>query len=421
MIGFKKVPTKLVIGIFFFLIALIFLLYLDLNSGQPPAEEEIIYSENIEDVPLEVASQQTYEVKDGEILSIIFEKFKVPLNTQYKIYSLEDANLVTNIRPGNKIIFSYFGEKLTNIGIVKDKLSSIEISIGKKIELRKIKNAVETISSYAGGTISSSFYEDALASGMPDSVIMDLAYIFGWDIDFVFDIREGDTFSVIYETPYSKGEKIKNGDILIAEFTNQDKTYVANRFIDQDNKKGYFDENGENMQKAFLRAPLEFSYISSHFNPNRMHPVLHTIRAHNGVDYAAPTGSPVRATGSGSVEFAGVRNGCGKEIVLKHTNDYSTRYCHLSKFESKVKKGKKVMQGQVIGYVGSTGLATGPHLHYEFKIGNRHTDPVKIKLPSAEPLSSKLKLDFDILFKKNKLMLDDMSKFTNQNISYKNE
>ena len=421
MIGFKKVPTKLVIGIFFFLIALIFLLYLDLNSGQPPAEEEIIYSENIEDVPLEVASQQTYEVKDGEILSIIFEKFKVPLNTQYKIYSLEDANLVTNIRPGNKIIFSYFGEKLTNIGIVKDKLSSIEISIGKKIELRKIKNAVETISSYAGGAISSSFYEDALASGMPDSVIMDLAYIFGWDIDFVFDIREGDTFSVIYETPYSKGEKIKNGDILIAEFTNQDKTYVANRFIDQDNKKGYFDGNGENMQKAFLRAPLEFSYISSHFNPNRMHPVLHTIRAHNGVDYAAPTGSPVRATGSGSVEFAGVRNGCGKEIVLKHTNDYSTRYCHLSKFESKVKKGKKVMQGQVIGYVGSTGLATGPHLHYEFKIGNRHTDPVKIKLPSAEPLSSKLKLDFDILFKKNKLMLDDMSKFVNQNISDKNE
>jgi murein DD-endopeptidase MepM/ murein hydrolase activator NlpD len=256
---------------------------------------------------------------------------------------------------------------------------------------------------------------------MPDSVVMDLAYIFGWDIDFVFDIREGDTFSVIYETPYSKGEKIKNGDILIAEFTNQDKTYVANRFIDQDGKKGYFDNNGENMQKAFLRAPLEFSYISSHFNPNRMHPVLHTIRAHNGVDYAAPTGSPVRATGSGSVEFVGVRNGCGNEIVLKHTNDYSTRYCHLSKFENKVKKGKKVIQGQIIGYVGSTGLATGPHLHYEFKIGNKHTDPVKIKLPSAEPLSNKLKQDFDILFEKNKLMLDDMSKFTNQNISYKNE
>lgn len=415
MIGFKKVPTKLVIGIFFLLIALVLLLYLDLTSEQPPAEEEIAYSETIEGAPLEVISQQTYEVKDGEILSIIFEKFKVPLNTQYKIYSLKEANLVTNIRPGNRIIFTYLGNELTNIAIVKDKLSSIEISIGQKIILNKVTNNIETISSYAGGTISSSFYEDASASGMPDSVIMDLAYIFGWDIDFVFDIRKGDTFSVIYETPYSKGEMVENGDILIAEFTNQNKTYVANRFIDQEGKKGYFDNNGENLQKAFLRAPLEFSYISSHFNPNRMHPVLHTIRAHNGVDYAAPRGSPVRATGSGSVEFVGVRNGCGKEIVLKHTNDYSTRYCHLNKFESKVKKGRKIQQGQVIGYVGSTGLATGPHLHYEFKIGNKHTDPVKIKLPSAEPLSSKLKMDFDILFKKNKLMLDDMRKFSSKN------
>ena len=415
MIGFKKVPTKLVIGIFFLLIALVLLLYLDLTSEQPPAEEEIAYSEAIEGAPLEVISQQTYEVKDGEILSIIFEKFKVPLNTQYKIYSLKEANLVTNIRPGNRIIFTYLGNKLTNIAIVKDKLSSIEISIGQKIILNKVTNNIETISSFAGGTISSSFYEDASASGMPDSVIMDLAYIFGWDIDFVFDIRKGDTFSVIYETPYSKGEMVENGDILIAEFTNQNKTYVANRFIDQEGKKGYFDNNGENLQKAFLRAPLEFSYISSHFNPNRMHPVLHTIRAHNGVDYAAPRGSPVRATGSGSVEFVGVRNGCGKEIVLKHTNDYSTRYCHLNKFESKVKKGRKIQQGQVIGYVGSTGLATGPHLHYEFKIGNKHTDPVKIKLPSAEPLSSKLKMDFDILFKKNKLMLDDMRKFSSKN------
>ena len=415
MIGFKKVPTKLVIGIFFLLISLVLLLYLDLTSEQPPAEEEIAYSEAIEGAPLEVVSQQTYEVKDGEILSIIFEKFKVPLNTQYKIYSLKEANLVTNIRPGNRIIFTYLGNELTNIAIVKDKLSSIEISIGQKIILNKVTNNIETISSFAGGTISSSFYEDASASGMPDSVIMDLAYIFGWDIDFVFDIRKGDTFSVIYETPYSKGEMVENGDILIAEFTNQNKTYVANRFIDQGGKKGYFDNNGENLQKAFLRAPLEFSYISSHFNPNRMHPVLHTIRAHNGVDYAAPRGSPVRATGSGSVEFVGVRNGCGKEIVLKHTNDYSTRYCHLNKFESKVKKGRKIQQGQVIGYVGSTGLATGPHLHYEFKIGNKHTDPVKIKLPSAEPLSSKLKMDFDILFKKNKLMLDDMRKFSSKN------
>jgi murein DD-endopeptidase MepM/ murein hydrolase activator NlpD len=171
------------------------------------------------------------------------------------------------------------------------------------------------------------------------------------------------------------------------------------------------------MQKAFLRAPLEFSYISSHFNPNRMHPVLHTIRAHNGVDYAAPRGSPVRATGSGVVEFVGVKNGCGKEIVLRHTNDYSTRYCHLSGYAKTIKRGKKVSQGDVIGFVGSTGLATGPHLHYEFKIGNKRTDPVKVKLPSAEPIPASLKEDFDILFDQNNLMLKEMEKFTNPDMS----
>jgi murein DD-endopeptidase MepM/ murein hydrolase activator NlpD len=252
---------------------------------------------------------------------------------------------------------------------------------------------------------------------MPDSIIMDFAYIFGWDIDFVFDIRDGDIFAVIYETPYSMGEPIQSGDILMAKFTNQGKEYVANRYIKENGDKGYFDAEGNNMQKAFLRAPLEFSYISSHFNPNRMHPVLHTIRAHNGVDYAAPRGSPVRATGSGVVEFVGVKNGCGKEIVLRHTNDYSTRYCHLNGYAKTIKRGKKVSQGDVIGFVGSTGLATGPHLHYEFKIGNRRTDPVKVKLPSAEPIPESLKEDFDILFDQNNLMLKDMEKFTNPDTS----
>lgn len=169
--------------------------------------------------------------------------------------------------------------------------------------------------------------------------------------------------------------------------------------------------------KSIFKSSLEFSYISSHFNPNRMHPVLHTIRAHNGVDYAAPRGSPVRATGTGYVEFVGVKNGCGKEIVLKHTNDYSTRYCHLEKFAKDIKRGIKVSQGETIGFVGSTGLATGPHLHYEFKIGNKRTDPIKVRLPSAEPIPSNLKRDFDVLFNKNKLMLDEMKKFSNYGVT----
>ena len=237
---------------------------------------------------------------------------------------------------------------------------------------------------------------------------MDFAYIFGWDVDFVFDIREGDSFYLIYETPYSGGAKIKNGDIVAAEFINNGKIYKANRFYTSSNKKEFFDDEGNNLQKAFLRAPLDFAYISSHFNPNRMHPVLHTIRAHNGTDYAAKRGSPVRTTGNGTIKYAGRRNGCGNEIVIQHTNDYSTRYCHLDKFHSGIKKGKKVLQGETIGYVGSTGLATGPHLHYEFKIGNKHIDPIKLKLPSAEPIGNNLKSDFDTLVNNNKLMLSKL-------------
>jgi murein DD-endopeptidase MepM/ murein hydrolase activator NlpD len=235
-------------------------------------------------------------------------------------------------------------------------------------------------------------------------------------VDFIFDIREGDSFNVIYETPYSEGEKVKNGDIILAKFVNRGKIYSANRFFLNENDKEFFDDNGNNLQKAFLRAPLDFAYISSHFNPNRMHPVLHTIRAHNGVDYAAKTGSPVRTTGNGTVHYAGRRNGCGNEIVIKHSNDYSTRYCHLSKFKSSIKKGTKVIQGETIGFVGSTGLATGPHLHYEFKIGNKHVDPVKLQLPSAEPISQNLRSDFDKILKDNKLLLSKLdSLYPNKN------
>ena len=241
---------------------------------------------------------------------------------------------------------------------------------------------------------------------------MDFAYIYGWDVDFVFDIREGDEFHVIYETPYSEGEKVKNGDIVLAKFINKGKTYYANRFFTSKSKKEYFDEEGNNMQKAFLRAPLDFAYISSHFNPNRMHPVLHKIRAHNGVDYAAKRGSPIRTTGDGVVSFVGQRNGCGKEIVIKHSNEYSTRYCHLENFSKGLKKGKKVLQGETIGFVGSSGLATGPHLHYEFKIGDKRIDPIKVKLPSAEPVPQNLKLSFDTLLNNNKKSMEEFNKLS---------
>ena len=416
MIGFKKVPVKSVLIAFLLSIFLIMLLYADFITDDSLPEERIEITESFNEEISEVLSYRIHEVMDGENLSIIFEEFKVPLNTAYRIFRLDKNNLLSKIKPGDEMKFTYLGEDITGIEIIKDSINSILIEITDKISIKKISKDVELIQSFKSGVIKTSFYEAALDAEIPDSIIMDFAYIFGWDIDFIFDIREGDSFNVIYETPYSEGEKVKNGDIILAKFVNRGETYSANRFFLNENDKEFFDDNGNNLQKAFLRAPLDFAYISSHFNPNRMHPVLHTIRAHNGVDYAAKTGSPVRTTGNGTVHYAGRRNGCGNEIVIKHSNDYSTRYCHLSKFKSSIKKGTKVIQGETIGFVGSTGLATGPHLHYEFKIGNKHVDPVKLQLPSAEPISQNLRSDFDKILKDNKLLLSKLeSLYPNKN------
>ena len=408
MIGFKEVPTRMVLLSFLISIILILLLYVDISTDDSLPEELIEISEAYENQDSQVLTYQFHEVKNGENLSIIFEDFKVPLNTAYRIFRLDEKKLLSKIRPGDKMRFVYLGENIINIEIDKDPINSLLINLSDVVSISEINKDVELIQSFKSGIIKTSFYEAALDAEIPDSVIMDFAYIFGWDVDFVFDIREGDSFYLIYETPYSDGEKIKNGDIVAAKFINNGKIYKANRFYTSSNKKEFFDDEGNNLQKAFLRAPLDFAYISSHFNPNRMHPVLHTIRAHNGTDYAAKRGSPVRTTGNGTIKYAGRRNGCGNEIVIQHTNDYSTRYCHLDKFHSGIKKGKKVLQGETIGYVGSTGLATGPHLHYEFKIGNKHIDPIKLKLPSAEPIGNNLKSDFDTLVNNNKLMLSKL-------------
>jgi len=415
MIGFKKVPARAILISFALSILLILMLYVDIETSEALPIEEIEFNEKFSKELEQTKTYQIHEVEDGENLSIIFENFGVPLNTAYKIFRLDSKNIVTNIKPGEKMRFEYSGENLTSIEIIKDRINSILISLNPEIVFKNITKSIELVESYKGGTIQSSFYEAALDADIPEAIIMDFAYIYGWDVDFVFDIREGDEFHVIYETPYSEGEKVKNGDIVLAKFINKGKTYYANRFFTSKSKKEYFDEEGNNMQKAFLRAPLDFAYISSHFNPNRMHPVLHKIRAHNGVDYAAKRGSPIRTTGDGVVSFVGQRNGCGKEIVIKHSNEYSTRYCHLENFSKGLKKGKKVLQGETIGFVGSSGLATGPHLHYEFKIGNKRIDPIKVKLPSAEPVPQNLKLSFDTLLNNNKKSMEEFNKLSPKN------
>ena len=277
------------------------------------------------------------------------------------------------------------------------------IMIDDDISISKIKKEIQTIQSYGSGSISSSFYKDALNEGIPDSIIMDFAFIFGWDVDFIFDVRKGDNFKVIYETKYSQGEKISSGDIIYAEFINQNNQYVAQRFYDSEQGKQYFNEKGENVKKAFLRAPLDFAYISSHFNPNRMHPILHKIKAHNGVDYAAKRNTPIQASGDGIISFVGNKSGYGRTVEIKHGGNIKTLYAHLEKFNTRTKVGSKIKQGEIIGYVGDSGRATGTHLHFEFWQGTKRTDPVKVKLPSAQPVSQQQTKNF-------KLVLDESLK-----------
>ena len=405
MIGFKKVSLNYVLGVFLILVSFILLVNLDIKNNPELPVEDIFESEEIVNTSPDSVSYDFYTVKEGENLSIIFEEFKMPLNTAYKIFRQDKNGSLRNIRPGNKMRFSYLNDQITEIEIIKDNINSLIISIDDDVSIKDLVKKPEIVTSFKSGIITSSFYEAGLKADIPESVIMDLAYLFGWDIDFIFDIRKGDTFKLIYETVYAEGEIAKNGDIVFAEFVNQGKTYDAYRFINPENGKEYYDGDGNNIKKAFLRAPLDFAYISSHFNPNRMHPILHKIKAHNGVDYAAVRNTPIMASGDGVIKFIGTKSGYGRTIQIKHGGGISTLYAHMESFNKKLKVGSKVNQGQTIGYVGDSGAATGTHLHYEFKVGNKRTDPVRVKLPSAMPVpEEQIENFFALLSENNKLI-----------------
>ena len=341
---------------------------------------------NITNTP-KTLSRDIHIVKQGENLSLIFEKYRVSLNDTYKVFKKDKSDEIKNIKPNDRLDFISTGDELNKIIISKGPLLSYHINFFPEISIKKIEKKTELINSFKTGLIDSSFYLAGLKNEIPESVIMDLAYIFGWDIDFVFDIRAGDRFKILYETPFVDGQQIENGSILMAEFYNQDNRYTAIRYKGRNKKWEYFNDNGRSLEKAFLRAPLDFAYVSSHFNPNRRHPILNTIRAHNGVDYAAKRGTPIRATGEGVIQSVGWKSGYGRTIVIRHGGEITTLYAHLEKYHSSISKGVKVSQGQTIGYVGDSGLATAPHLHYEFRIGEKRTDPLKVALPSASPIN----------------------------------
>ena len=235
------------------------------------------------------------------------------------------------------------------------------------------------------GIIKSSLYGATDDAGIPDAIATQIARIFSTDIDFHVDLRKGDSFSVIYEMLYFEGEYLRPGRVLSAEFVNNGKKFEAFLFSDASGSESYFTATGQNRAKSFLRSPLEFSRVSSGFG-GRMHPIMKNWRAHTGVDFAAPRGTPVWSTADGIVDFVGVKGGYGNVVEVRHSNGVSTLYAHLSAFAQGVRAGTRVSQGQTLAFVGATGWATGPHLHYEFKIANVHQDPMKVALPKADPI-----------------------------------
>ena len=376
-------------------------------------EQEIILPEFVSEtisVPTKntpgVQTRKIHIVQEGENLSVIFEKHNVSLNNTYKIFREDRTNKIKNILPNDRLEFLDLDGELQKIIIYKSPLLSYEVDLSSEISIERIDRKPELINTFKTGVIRSSFYLAGLENSVPESVIMDLAYIFGWDIDFVFDIRAGDRFKLLYETPFVDGQQIENGSILFAEFYNQNNRYTAIRYEGKNKKWEYFNIDGGSLEKAFLRAPLDFAYVSSHFNPNRRHPILNTIRAHNGVDYAAKRGTPIRATGEGVIQSVGWKSGYGRTIVIRHGGEITTLYAHMDKYHPSMTKGMKVSQGQTIGYVGDSGLATAPHLHYEFRIGEKRTDPLKVALPSAAPLDQSKINQFEI-FKNNYIEIVD--------------
>ena len=243
--------------------------------------------------------------------------------------------------------------------------------------------------------IRNSLFGASDAAGLSDAVALQIADIFSTDIDFHRDLRKGDRFSVVYEVFYHQGEPVRTGRVLAAEFINQGKVYQAVYFDYAENQGGYYTLEGKNLRKQFLRSPLEFSRITSGFTNARFHPVLQRWRAHRGIDYGAPTGTRVKATGDGVVEFAGRQGGYGNLVVLRHQSKYTTWYGHLSAFAKGLRKGKRVAQGEAIAYVGATGLASGPHLHYEFRINEVHQNPLRVAMPAAPPITPEQKAKFE--------------------------
>ena len=416
----KNYPKKHLLSILTGLVLLVSISFISkANFNSQPAQIDIsleipLDSLKEEDVQerIEFLINKEAVIKNNDSLYSILKRLGIHENNIFQIINSENSRLLSKIKVDKKIELSINqNNEIVSLNYIKDFKSGVQAQ--KKegtYQIKEYQLKTEKFKVFKKVKINDSLYIDGLKQGLPDSVIMDLVYIFGWDIDFNLDIRQGDSYSLIYEEVFVNGEKVIDGDILIAEFSNLGKKHIAIRYKLKSGDSEYFSPNGRNVKKAFLRSPLKFNYISSRYNLKRKHPIFHQIKAHTGVDYAAGKGTPVRATGDGTIVHSSVKGGYGNLVEIKHTEDYSTRYAHLDRISPRITLGKKVRQADIIGYVGRTGTATGYHLHYEFRVNGKHTNPLKVRLPNAKPINSSEKEKFDL---HSKIILDELKNYQN--------
>lgn len=345
-----------------------------------------------------VESLHKGQLKRGEDLSAFLKRNQVdPQDINQLVELAKQDKRLSRIKPGEQLRMRLDSQgQLLEFAYDMDEQSTLYITKqGQALQTKVLAHTPPQIrTTLITAEIEDSLFQAAQAAGLSERLIMKLVDIFASDIDFALDVHRGDKFSVLYEEIYRNGRKIRDGNILAAEFTHNDQTYRAVRYVDPTGKVAYYTPDGSNTHKAFLRTPVDFARISSGFDMHRRHPILNTIRAHKGVDYAAPTGTAIKAAGAGKVVFCGRQGGYGNVVVLQHGGAYSTLYAHMSRFATGIRTGVQVRQGQVIGYVGSTGLATGPHLHYEFRVNGAYQDPLKMKFVAAEPVPMRFRQDF---------------------------
>ena len=375
----------------------------------PPQQQILVETDQTAEAS-ELRVELVDEVKAGDSLASIFLRNGFSSRDVHEITRTEHGKHLAEIFPGHRLAFTKLGNTLETLTYSTDRLTSYTFHRdGDQFTAIKQVFQPDRVTTYKHSSIDSSLFVASQRAGLPDNLTMRLAQIFQWDIDFVLDVRPGDEFFVLFEELYFEGEFVGYGDILAAEFVNQGRRYRAVQYQTQSGRKDYFTPDGISMRKAFLRAPVEFSRISSRFNMRRLHPVRKTVRPHRGIDYAAPIGTPILAAGDGRINTATRNRANGRYIIINHGQQFVTKYLHLSKFARGIKAGKRVKQGQVIGYVGATGLVTGPHLHYEFLVNGVHMNPRTVALPKAKSIAKGELPQFALATRQHMLLLTAFS------------